>query len=136
MKREGDGATPLGVFSLSTVVYRADRMRRPRTGLAARAIDRRDGWCDDPADRNYNRPVRHPYAASAEAMWRHDHLYDAVIILDYNTRPRVRGRGSAIFVHVAPTGNAPTAGCIALSRHDLLLLIERLDTRAVFRIGR
>ena len=75
-----------------------------------------EGWCDAPADRNYNRSVKHPYRASAERLWRADGLYDVLVVLDYNERPRVRGRGSAIFVHVARPDYAPTEGCIALAR--------------------
>lgn len=87
---------------------------------------RDDGWCDAPADRNYNRPVRLPYAASTERMWRSDHLYDLVIILDYNIWPRQRGRGSAIFLHIAREGFQPTEGCIALRSQDLEKLLSRI----------
>jgi L,D-peptidoglycan transpeptidase YkuD (ErfK/YbiS/YcfS/YnhG family) len=90
-----------------------------------------DGWVDAPEDRNYNRAVRHPYAASAERMWRADRLYDIVAILDHNARPRVRGGGSAIFMHVARPGYQPTAGCIALSLRDLRLLLARAGRRAI-----
>jgi L,D-peptidoglycan transpeptidase YkuD (ErfK/YbiS/YcfS/YnhG family) len=95
-----------------------------------RAIRERDGWCDASADRNYNRPVRHPYPASAERLWRADGLYDIVVVLDCNDRPRVRGRGSAIFMHVAKPGYAPTEGCIALAQAHLLRLLVRLRRRS------
>lgn len=124
-KREGDGATPFGEFALREVLYRADRDLPPRTGLTARPIRRHDGWCDEPADRNYNRLVRHPYPASAEHLMREDTLYDLIVVLGCNDRPRVRGLGSAIFIHLARPGYAPTAGCIALSRRDLLLVLRR-----------
>lgn len=133
-KREGDGATPIGQWRVSAVLYRADRMRRPRTPLPVRAIRRHDGWCDASADRNYNRPVRLPYAASAERLWREDALYDVVVVLHYNERPRVRGRGSAIFMHVARPAYTPTEGCIALAREHLLRLLERLPARAVIGV--
>jgi L,D-peptidoglycan transpeptidase YkuD (ErfK/YbiS/YcfS/YnhG family) len=123
-KREGDGATPVGRFALREVFYRSDRLVRPRTRLPIAALGRRDGWCDDPADRNYNRRVRHPYPTSAEHLWRHDRLYDVIVVLGYNETPRVKGRGSAIFMHVAGTRMKPTEGCIALSRNHLLRLIE------------
>lgn len=129
-KREGDGAAPAGRWRLMQVLYRPDRVGRPRTGLPVRPIRPCDGWCDAPPDRNYNRPVRHPYPASAERLWREDGLYDVVVVLDYNERPRVRGRGSAIFMHVASPGYEPTAGCIALRRAHLLRLLERLGPRA------
>jgi L,D-peptidoglycan transpeptidase YkuD (ErfK/YbiS/YcfS/YnhG family) len=133
-KREGDGATPIGQWRMVAVLYRPDRTRRPRTPLPVRAIRTHDGWCDAPADRNYNRPVRLPYPASAERLWREDALYDLVIVLDYNERPRVRGRGSAIFLHVMRPGHAPTEGCVALERPHLLRVLERLRPQAALRI--
>ncbi len=134
LKREGDGATPQGVYDLSQAFYRSDRCRRPRTGLPLRRLTPVDGWCDASDDRNYNRFVRHPYAASAEKMWRHDRLYDLVIVLDYNRCPRVRGRGSAIFVHVARPDFAPTEGCVALQPADLRRLLARLHRGTRVRI--
>jgi L,D-peptidoglycan transpeptidase YkuD (ErfK/YbiS/YcfS/YnhG family) len=130
LKREGDGATPIGIFSLAGVLWRADRNPPPRTGLPCRPIRPTDGWCDAVGDRNYNRPVRHPYPASAEHLWRADHLYDIVVVLAANTRPRVQGRGSAIFLHLARPDGGPTAGCVALSRRDLRLVLERLGRGA------
>lgn len=122
-KREGDGATPLGVYRLEKVYYRPDRMARPRTGLPLVALSHADGWCDAPGDRNYNRLVRLPYAASAEEMWRKDHLYDLIIVLNYNRRPRVQGAGSAIFMHFAREGYRPTEGCVALKGRDILKVL-------------
>jgi L,D-peptidoglycan transpeptidase YkuD (ErfK/YbiS/YcfS/YnhG family) len=134
-KREGDGATPTGRWRIGAVRYRPDRASRPRTALPVRPLGPSDGWCDAPADGNYNRLVRHPYPASAERLWRQDGLYDLLVILAYNERPRVRGRGSAIFMHVAKPGLAPTEGCVALRRSDLVRLIARLGRRAVLSIG-
>jgi L,D-peptidoglycan transpeptidase YkuD (ErfK/YbiS/YcfS/YnhG family) len=125
-QREGDGITPLGRWPVREVLYRADRVARPRTGLPARPIRPHDGWCDAPFDRNYNRKVALPYPASHERLWRDDALYDLVVVLGYNDRPRSLGRGSAIFMHLARTNYAPTAGCIALSRPDMLKLLARL----------
>jgi L,D-peptidoglycan transpeptidase YkuD (ErfK/YbiS/YcfS/YnhG family) len=135
-KREGDGATPAGAWGLCEVLWRADRGRRPATGLAARAIRSGDGWCDAPLDRNYNRPVRHPYPASAERLWREDRLYDVVVVVDYNRRPRVRGRGSAIFIHVSRPDYAPTEGCIALAERDLRRLLARARRETRMELGR
>jgi L,D-peptidoglycan transpeptidase YkuD (ErfK/YbiS/YcfS/YnhG family) len=136
VKREGDGATPLGRWRLLQVLYRADHMRRPATGLPVRQIRPDDGWCDAPGDRNYNRPVRHPYPASAERLWRTDGLYDLVVVLSHNARPRARGAGSAIFMHVAAPGYGPTAGCIALKRGHLQRLLERLGPGAAVCVRR
>jgi len=124
-RREGDGSTPFGRLPLREVLYRADRGGRPRTALPVRAIGDRDGWCDDPLEANYNRLVNLPAGRRAEGLWRADRLYDVVIVLGYNDRPRVRGRGSAIFVHLARPGYTPTQGCIALSRRDMLVLLAR-----------
>lgn len=107
------------------VLYRSDRVARPRTLLPVRAIRPGDGWCDDPRDRNYNRPVALPYPASAESLWRDDGLYNIVVVLDHNTRPRARGLGSAVFVHLAREGFEPTEGCVAFTEHDLRMLLAR-----------
>lgn len=134
VKREGDGATPIGSFALRHVLYRADRVRRPSTLLPVSRIRTKDGWCDDPRDRNYNRPVRHPYPASAEHLWRDDHLYDLVVVMGHNDAPRVKCAGSAVFLHVAGPGMAPTAGCVALQRRDLMRLLAQLSPRSRIRI--
>lgn len=125
LKREGEGATPLGCFHFRQVLYRADRVARPRTRLPCRPIRDDDGWCDDPADRNYNRLIKLPSKRSAEGLKRADHLYDLVLVLGYNDRPRVKGKGSAIFVHLARAGYTPTDGCIALSLRDLSALLAQ-----------
>ncbi|MGV1014924.1 MAG: L,D-transpeptidase family protein [Methyloceanibacter sp.] len=125
LKQEGDGGTPLGRFPIRQVLYRADRVPRPRTAFPVRAINGHDGWCEDPADRNYNRLVKLSSHSNADRLQRADHLYDLVLVLGYNDRPRVRGKGSAIFIHLARSDYAPTAGCIALSRRDLLALLSQ-----------
>jgi L,D-peptidoglycan transpeptidase YkuD (ErfK/YbiS/YcfS/YnhG family) len=130
IKREGDGATPAGRWRLVEVRWRSDRVPRPRTALPVHAIGPQDGWCDAPGDRNYNRPVRHPYPASAERLWREDHLYDVVVVLAYNLRPRAHGRGSAIFMHLARPGYSPTEGCIALGVVDMRRLLAGLSASA------
>ena len=118
-KREGDGATPLAAMPLRRVLYRADRGTAPRCGVPVEPIGREDGWCDDPADRAYNTAVRLPHPARHERLWRDDALYDIVGVLGWNDDPVVRGRGSAIFLHVASPGYRPTEGCVALSDRDL-----------------
>ncbi len=133
-KREGDGATPIGAFMLREVLYRADRLSRPHCRLPLRPLRMSDGWCDDPPDRNYNRRVRHPYPAGAERLWRDDHLYDVIVVMSHNECPRIRGRGSAVFMHVAPSEMTPTAGCVALRLPHLLRLLEYLSRRSVLWI--
>jgi L,D-peptidoglycan transpeptidase YkuD (ErfK/YbiS/YcfS/YnhG family) len=135
-KREGDGASPRGAWPVMRIYYRPDRLRRPRTALPAKPMHPGLGWCDAPGDRNYNRPVRLPYPASTETLWREDGLYDVIAVLDYNISRRGMGRGSAIFVHVASPGFKPTAGCIALKREHLLRLLAVLPRGAVFAAGK
>ncbi len=136
LKKEGDGATPMGRLSVLYAYYRQDRLPQPRSRLALQPIRPGDGWCDATGDRNYNRKVPMPYPASAERMWRKDHLYDIVVVLDYNIAPRAQGRGSAIFMHVARRNFAPTAGCIAMKREHLLRLLAAMPDRAVILTGK
>lgn len=126
-KHEGDGATPVGRFALKRVLYRGDRLMPPTTRLPIAPIARDDGWCDAPEDPNYNRPVKHPYPASAEVLWREDGLYDVVVVLGHNDDPVVPYAGSAIFMHVAAPHYTPTAGCVALAREDLLSVLRALS---------
>jgi L,D-peptidoglycan transpeptidase YkuD (ErfK/YbiS/YcfS/YnhG family) len=124
-KREGDGATPRGQFRLRRLWWRADRDPRPATRLPARPIAAGDAWCEDPADRRYNQPIRVP-EGPGDRLRRDDHLYDIIIEISHNTRPRVAGRGSAVFVHVARPGLAPTAGCVAMPKPRLRRLLRHL----------
>ena len=123
---EGDGITPRGRFAVREIFYRADRIKAPRTALPLRKIEPDDGWCDAPDDPSYNRLVKLPYPASAEHMWRDDHLYDLVAVLGYNDDPVVPGKGSAIFMHLAKPDYSSTQGCVALAQDDLLAAIEQL----------
>lgn len=122
-KEEGDGATPAGVLPLRRVLYRADRLPPPDCAVPVEPIAERDGWCDDPSARDYNRMIRLPHDARHEELWRRDPLYDIVGVLGWNDSPPVRGRGSAIFLHVARADLAPTEGCIALALPDLLRVL-------------
>ena len=122
-KREGDGASPLGVWPLRRVLYRPDRVPPPRTALPVQPIAPDDGWCDAPEDAAYNRSVKRPYPASSEAMSRDDGLYDLVVVLGHNDDPPVPGLGSAIFLHCARPDYGPTEGCVALARTDLEALL-------------
>ena len=123
-KREGDGATPVGRFPLRRVLWRADRLPQPETGLPVSPIAPDDGWCDDPADPAYNRPVKRPFAASHEELWREDGVYDVIVVMGHNDDPVVPGQGSAVFMHVARPNWDPTAGCVALPLPDLLRLLK------------
>jgi L,D-peptidoglycan transpeptidase YkuD (ErfK/YbiS/YcfS/YnhG family) len=132
-KREGDGATPAGRFRPVRLWWRGDRAPRPATLLPVRPIDPADGWCEDPADRRYNQPIRLLPGAAGDRLTRSDSLYDLIIEIDHNTRPRIARRGSAVFIHVARPGLAPTAGCVAMPAAALKRLSRRLgpNTRIV-----
>jgi len=156
-KKEGDGATPLGVFSLRECWYRADRMEAPETALPVKIIYEYDGWCDDPENLLYNKHFRHPrlvrgsQAASSvaldprmrrddevsfsyENLYRDDHAYDLIVPLGYNDDPVVAGKGSAIFMHIAKPGYTPTEGCVALAQADLLEVLKSCDSGTLIDI--
>jgi L,D-peptidoglycan transpeptidase YkuD (ErfK/YbiS/YcfS/YnhG family) len=118
-KREGDGATPEGIWPIREVLYRDDRIVAPVTRLPLSVIARNDGWCDDPAHADYNRRIKLPHSARHEDLWRDDALYDLVAVLGYNDAPPVPNKGSAIFMHVARPHWMPTEGCVALAPMDL-----------------
>ena len=128
-KREGDGGTPRGRFRPLRLWWRADRSPRPQTQLPARPIRPADAWCENPHDRRYNHAFRRSANEPGDRLWREDRLYDIIVEIDHNTRPRVAWRGSAVFVHVARPGFAPTAGCIALAPRDLKMLTRRLGPK-------
>jgi L,D-peptidoglycan transpeptidase YkuD (ErfK/YbiS/YcfS/YnhG family) len=128
-KREGDGGTPRGRFRLKRLWWRADRHPRPRTFLPVRRITRELAWCEDTHDRRYNRPFLRSASEPGDRLWRDDHLYDFIVEIDHNTRPRVAGRGSAVFLHVARPSRSPTAGCVALGARELQRLLRGLGPR-------
>jgi len=128
-KREGDGGTPRGRFRPLRLWWRADRLPRPQTLLPVRRIGRGDAWCEDPHDRRYNQPFRRSANEPGDRLRRADGLYDMIVEIDHNTRPRIAGRGSAVFIHVARPGFAPTAGCVALRLRDLKMLLGRMNSK-------
>ena len=134
-KREGDGGTPAGRYRLLWGYFRPDRKRPPAGGTPLRVLRRDQGWCEDPTSRRYNRPVRLPAPDCTDRMWREDHLYDLTFVLDQNFSQRARGRGSAIFFHLARPGLTPTAGCVAVSGADMRKLAPRLAHGVVVEIG-
>lgn len=151
-KHEGDGASPIGSFPLRRVLWRADRLPKPQTGLPLSAIAEDDGWCDEPTDPAYNQPVKRPHPTSHEELWRQDGVYDVIVVMGHNDEPVVPGLGSAVFMHIARlAGSEPesdsravtvndgqpwraTAGCVALARHDLLQLLADCDPGTILTI--
>lgn len=134
-KFEGDGATPRGVFYPLRLWWRADRHPRPRSFLPLRAITPADGWCEDPEDRHYNQAVHLRDGQGGDRLRRDDHLYDFIIEIDHNARPRTAHRGSAVFLHLARDNFGPTAGCVAMTKPAMLRLLERIGPRTRIEIG-
>jgi L,D-peptidoglycan transpeptidase YkuD (ErfK/YbiS/YcfS/YnhG family) len=134
-KREGDGGTPKGTFHPRKLWWRADRHPQPRTFLPVRAIAPEDAWCEDPNDRHYNKPVRLKRDRGGDRLRREDHLYDFIVEIDHNTSPRIAGRGSAVFLHLARDNFAPTAGCVSMTKSAMLHLLQRLGPGTRIEIG-
>jgi L,D-peptidoglycan transpeptidase YkuD (ErfK/YbiS/YcfS/YnhG family) len=134
-KFEGDGGTPRGTFRPLRLWWRADRNARPDAKLPSRPITSSDAWCEDPASRHYNRPIKLGEGAPGDRLRRDDHLYDFVVEIDHNTRPRVAKRGSAVFLHLARPGFQPTAGCVAMTHASMLRLLKRLGKTTRITIG-
>ena len=122
-KVEGDKSTPVGKFRLKYLYYRKDRIKKISTKIKKIIIKKNLGWCNDIKNTKYNRPIIINKKISHEKMFRYDGKYDLVLVLDYNMNKTIAGKGSAIFIHI--TNNySPTAGCIALSRKDLIILLK------------
>jgi L,D-peptidoglycan transpeptidase YkuD (ErfK/YbiS/YcfS/YnhG family) len=134
-KQEGDGGTPRGTFRPRQLWWRADRHPRPRTFLPVRAIRPEDAWCEDPSSRHYNQPMRRDRDHEGDRLARADGLYDFIIEIDHNYSPRVAGRGSAVFLHLARPDFSPTAGCVSMTRSAMLRLLERLGPQTRIVIG-
>jgi len=134
-KREGDGGTPRGIFRPRQLWWRADRHPRPRTFLPVRAIRPEDAWCEDPQSRHYNQPVRLDRDHGGDRLRRDDHLYDFIVEIDHNSSPRIAGRGSAVFLHLARENFSPTAGCVSMTKGAMLRLLQRLGPQTKIVIG-
>lgn len=134
-KREGDGGTPKGTFRPRRLWWRADRHPRPHTFLPIRAIRPEDAWCEDPESRHYNQPVRLDRDHGGDRLKRDDHLYDFIIEIDHNSRPRVAGLGSAVFLHLARENFSPTAGCVSMTKSAMLRLLRRLGPQTRIVVG-
>ena len=134
-KREGDGGTPRGIFRPRQVWWRADRHARPCTFLPVRAIRPEDAWCEDPGDCHYNQPVRLERDRGGDRLKRDDQLYDFIVEIDHNTHPRIAGRGSAVFLHLARANFGPTAGCVSMTKSAMLRLLRRLGPETKIVIG-
>ena len=126
-KTEGDGCTPVGTFKLNKIMYRPDKINNFKSNLETEIIEKGDGWCDDIESDLYNQKINFPFNHSAEHLYRNDDLYDIVCIIDYNLNPIIKGKGSAVFLHVATDDYSPTQGCVAIKKDELLSIAQNFD---------
>ena len=133
-KIEGDNKTPKGSFEIEKLYYRGDRMSKPFTKLKCVKIKKTMGWCNDIRDNaNYNRLVNTRKKTKHEKLYRKDFRYDLIIPIKYNWRKKILGKGSCIFLHLTKNYK-PTAGCIALSKKDFLILLKLISPKTKIKI--
>ncbi len=133
-KREGDLRTPKGLFKLDTVYYRADRIKNIQTKLKLRKIKKNMGWCNDPRDKKYNSLVNINEKIKHEKLYRKDNKYDVLIVIDYNLKRPIPFKGSAIFIHLTKNFKG-TAGCVALLKKDLLIILKLINRKTKIKIN-
>ena len=133
-KKEGDKATPKGIFSLGKFYYRADRINKIDSCLKSKIIKKNMGWCNNPNNLNYNKEFNIRSKKKGEKLFRKDHKYDAFIQINYNTNPVIPYKGSAIFLHLT-RNYKPTSGCIAININDFLVLIKNIKPTDKVKIG-
>ena len=128
-KKEGDLITPKGIFKIKNVFYRKDRLKKLKTSLKKSSIQKRMGWCDDPKSKRYNQLIYYPFRYNSEKLYRKDNIYDIIVVLDFNMRPIIKNKGSAIFLHVAKKNISTTKGCIAIKKNELKKLLGLINSR-------
>ena len=133
-KVEGDQCTPSGIYKLNQVFYRADRIKKIPTKLKKIKIKKNMGWCNDPLSNKYNQLIKIPYKFSYEKLYRKDHIYDIVVVLNYNMKPVVKKKGSAIFMHIAKKNYSKTFGCIGLKKNHLLEILNKVKKKNKIKI--
>ena len=134
-KREGDKITPIGKFKIKTILYRKDRISHFKCKINKLPIKSDMGWCDDPKSKKYNKLVKIPFKGSAEKLYRKDNTYDIILVLNYNLNPIRKGKGSAIFIHVARKNYKNTLGCIAVSKRNLKKIIKKINKSTIVNIN-
>ena len=132
-KVEGDLATPKGTYLLKNLYYRSDKFKKIETLLPKIRIKKSMGWCNDPKHRFYNSLIKVRKKIKHEKMYRKDRKYDLVIVIDYNLKKPIPFKGSAIFIHLTHNYK-PTAGCIALSKNDMLVLLKIINKKTKINI--
>lgn len=133
-KKEEDGATPSGIYSLIKIYYRKDKINKIQSKLKKIIITKKMIWCDDSSSRFYNTQSYLPKKFSYEKLYRKDNIYDIIVVINYNIKPVKKNKGSAIFLHVAKTNYKPTKGCIALKKSDLLFILKNITKKTKIKI--
>tara|TARA_Y100000741_G_C18175457_1_gene527082 strand:+ start:519 stop:1010 length:492 start_codon:yes stop_codon:yes gene_type:complete len=133
-KIEGDKSTPIGIFDLGIVYYRADHITKPLTLLKKKIIKKNTAWCNDPSSKFYNKEIKVNKLINHEKLYRRDHKYDIILVIKYNYKKTVSGLGSAIFIHLTKNYR-PTAGCIAIKKNDFLILLKLLEKKNKIKIS-
>jgi L,D-peptidoglycan transpeptidase YkuD (ErfK/YbiS/YcfS/YnhG family) len=128
-KIEGDNITPKGIYKILNIYYRSDRIKKISSKFQILKIKKNMGWCDDPKSKKYNQLIKIPYKYHYEKLYRKDNIYDLILVLNYNIKPIVKNRGSAIFIHIAKKNYEKTAGCIVLKKKNLIKLIEKINKK-------
>ena len=134
-KKEGDKVTPRGKFKIIRIFYRKDRVSYLNTNTSKTIITKKMGWCDDPNSKHYNKLIKFPFKFSAEKLYKKNNTYDIVLVLNYNTNPIIKNKGSAIFLHVAKKNYKNTEGCIAVSKIDLKKIVTFIDHKTILKIS-
>ena len=133
--KEGDGITPKGIFKITKIYYRVDKIKSVKTNVKKIKITKNMGWCDDPNSRFYNRQVKLPSKFSHEKLYRNDDLYDLIAVLNYNTNPIIKNKGSAVFLHIAKNSYKKTEGCIALKKEHLINILMKIKKNTKIKIN-
>jgi L,D-peptidoglycan transpeptidase YkuD (ErfK/YbiS/YcfS/YnhG family) len=133
--KEGDKVTPEGIFKITKVYYRADKIKKIVTDFKKIKIKRDMGWCDDSKSLAYNRQIKLPSKFSHEKLYRTDNIYNLIAVLNYNINPTIKKKGSAIFIHIAKNNYRSTAGCIALKKLDLIKLLKNIRKNTKIKIS-
>ena len=134
-KEEGDNITPQGTFNINKIYYRPDKIKNINTSIKKIKIKKNIGWCDDPDSKFYNKEIKLPCKFNHEKLYRHDNLYDLILVLNYNTNPIIKNKGSAIFIHIAKNSYKNTKGCIALKKGDLIKLVSQIKKNTKIKIN-
>ena len=128
-KKEGDQKTPKGTFLFKSIFYRKDKISNLKSALNKKIIKKNMGWCNDPGSKHYNKLIYFPFKESAEKLWLAKRVYDVIVVINYNLKPVIKNKGSAIFLHIAKKNYSPTKGCVAINKKDMLFLITKINNK-------